>query len=73
MKTIVLINLRDEKEAAKYVAYNPTNNLKMYENYVSKGYTEIGFDEETGDILFAIDNGKFISANNKNITFKRIS
>jgi len=70
---IILIDLKNPKEVEKFVSLNPSGNGKMLDNYIKEGRTEIGYDESTGDILLAIQNGKLLYLEDKlNINFKRI-
>lgn len=73
MTTIILIDLKNEKEVAKYISYNPEHNKKTLDNFIQSGKTELGYEEETGDIVFAIEKGKLIYAANKKVAFKRIA
>lgn len=69
---IILIDLKNTKEVEKFLSLNPNNN-KMLDNYLKEGRTEIGYDESTGDILLAVQNGKLIYVEGKlNVNFKRI-
>jgi hypothetical protein len=70
MVHIVLINFSVKTEVAKFLSLNSGNANRLKE-YLSEGYTEIGYDEQTGDVLFAVHNGKIIHTGNKNVEFKR--
>jgi hypothetical protein len=71
MISITLVDLTDKTEFNKLVALKP-DNKKMFEHFLNKGRTEIGYDEKSGNILLAIENGKLLYVDNKDITFKRI-
>lgn len=69
--TIIIVDLTDKAQRDKLNSLNP-NNPTGADKHIGLGRTCIGYDKETGDILFAIEKGKFIHTNNKNIIFKNI-
>jgi len=70
--TVIIVDLTDKAQRDKLNEVNP-KNPNAAGKHVDQGRTCIGYDKETGDILFAIDEkGKFIHTNNKNIIFKNI-
>ena len=71
MTSITLVNLTDKNEFDKLVLLKP-DNRRMLEHFLKNGRTEIGYDEKSGNILLAVENGKLLYTDSKDITFKRI-
>jgi len=72
--SIVVVDLRDEVERRKAYTINGGRSKKLFDSYVEEGYVQFGYDEQTGDVLFAIDrNHKLIYNDNRNVEFKNIN
>lgn len=72
--SIVVVDLRDEVERRKAYSLNEGRSKKLFDGYIEDGYVQFGYDEQTGDVLFALDkNHKLIYVDNRNVEFKNIN
>lgn len=68
---IVIVDLQNDNDVNALNALNP-NNSKISENHIVQGRTQIGYDKATGDIILAVQNGKLIYTDGKNVKFENI-
>ena len=68
---IVIVDLQNDNDIKALNALNPNNN-NIAEDHIKHGRTQLGYDKASGDIILAVQNGKLIYVDGKNVKFENI-
>ena len=73
MVNIIIVDFRDEVERRQAYSKKLIKNKKILDKCVENGYTQFGYDLESGLVVFAVERGNLIYVSTDNINMKNIN